>query len=133
VKKLKKLVKKHKLTNDIKFWGKVSSTFKNELLQKAHILLIASILEGWGLVVTEANSQGTVAIGYNVGGIRDSIKNGKTGLLTEKNNPLELAKKIIVLFEDQELYGKLRLDAWEDSKYFNWDRTTEELCEGIWG
>jgi len=40
------------------------------LLQKSHVLAVTSVKEGWGLVVTEANPQGTPAVVYNVDGLR---------------------------------------------------------------
>lgn len=40
-----------------------------------------SLVEGWGLVVTEAAARYTPAIGFDVPGLRDSIEDGVTGVL----------------------------------------------------
>ena len=45
-----------------------------ERMARAHCLLVPSVREGWGLVVVEANAVGTPAVGYDVQGIRDSIR-----------------------------------------------------------
>ena len=66
---------------DIIYLGHISKNKKKKLMQKCHCLLVTSIKEGWGLVVTEASSQGTPSIVYNVDGLRDSVKNNKTGLV----------------------------------------------------
>ena len=42
----------------------------------AHCLLMPSVREGWGMVVIEANSVGTPAVGYDVGGIIHTVSNG---------------------------------------------------------
>jgi glycosyltransferase involved in cell wall biosynthesis len=56
-------------------------------LSRAHIILAAAVREGWGLIVTEANAMGTLAIGYNVPGLRDSIRHGETGITIIEKTP----------------------------------------------
>ncbi len=81
-------------SNDISFLGPVDNKIKFELFRKSHILLITSIKEGWGLTVTEAASQGTPTIGYNVDGLRDSIKLSGSGKIVEPN--IEALSKAVV-------------------------------------
>lgn len=57
----------------VTFLGHVPEEAKRERLGRAHALVATSVREGWGLVVTEAAASGTVAIGYDVAGLRDSI------------------------------------------------------------
>ncbi len=57
----------------VTFLGHVSEEEKRERLARAHALVATSVREGWGLVVTEAAASGTVSIGYDVPGLRDSI------------------------------------------------------------
>ena len=61
-------------------------------MARAHCLLVPSVREGWGLVVSEANSVGTPAVGYDVPGIRDSIRGGVTGLLADAGDPAALPR-----------------------------------------
>ncbi len=49
-------------------------------MSRAHIILVPAVREGLGLVVTEANALGTPAVGYDVPGLRDSIRHAKTGI-----------------------------------------------------
>jgi glycosyltransferase involved in cell wall biosynthesis len=114
----------------IKFWGKVSNVKKLELMSKAHLLIIPAIREGWGLVVTEANSVGTPAIGYDVHGIRDSIKNNLTGILSKKNDFETLAIEIEEILLDKVKLSTLSENALKDSKQYSWD-TTVTLFEKI--
>lgn len=76
---------------EITFFGKVADDFKLELMKKAHLIVVPSIREGWGLVVTEANACGTPAVAYDVPGLRDAIKNMETGILVPFNDILRLA------------------------------------------
>ncbi|MEV0278942.1 glycosyltransferase family 4 protein [Streptomyces sp. NPDC050610] len=65
----------------VTFAGRVHEAEKHRLLCAAWLLLHPSLVEGWGLVVTEAAVRGTPAIGFDVPGLRDSVDHGRTGLL----------------------------------------------------
>jgi len=53
--------------------GRVGAQEKLELMASAHVLVVTSVREGWGLVVDEAAAMGTPSIGYDVPGLRDSV------------------------------------------------------------
>lgn len=113
-------------SDEITYWGRVSEQQKVELLRRAHLLLVTSVKEGWGLVVSEANSQGTPAVAYNVDGLRDSVRDQQTGLLTPES-PRALARAIIRLLEERELYQTLRRNAWKWSRQLSFERTALEF------
>lgn len=102
--------------------GLVSETEKKKILEGADLLLACSVREGWGLTPTEAARLGTPAVAYDVPGLRDSIVNERTGLLTEPR-PASLAEAIIRVLTDEALYGSLREQAWISSRELSWDRT----------
>lgn len=129
--KIEKMIKKHKMEQKITLYGKVSEEKKIKLLRRAHILIFPAVREGWGLVVTEANSQGTIAIGYDVPGLRDSIKHKQTGLLVSAGNIEALAKAIIDVLNDKKTLRKMMKNALEWVKRFNWNVTTEKFHEII--
>ena len=86
--------------DSIKVLGKVGKEKKIEILQKSHLLCVTSVKEGWGLVVTEANSQGTPAIVYDVDGLRDSVKNNVTGIVCKYNTSECMAHSIVKLLSE---------------------------------
>ena len=71
------------------FFGSVSHEEKLERMARAHVLVVTSVREGWGLVVSEAAELGTTTVAYDVPGLRDSV-NASSGILTPQN-PKELA------------------------------------------
>ena len=77
----------------VKFLGRVSDEEKHDRLGRAHALLVTSVREGWGLVVTEAAAVGTPSFGYNVAGLRDSISTSG-GVLVD-DNPKALASSLL--------------------------------------
>lgn len=126
-----KLISDSPYKKDIEYLGKVSRDDKIELLQKSHLILVTSVKEGWGLIVTEANSQGTPALVYNVDGLRDSVKDNQTGLIIKKNTPKHLAKKIVELVEDKEKYARLQRAGWRWSQKFNFDNCYQQFLEVV--
>jgi glycosyltransferase involved in cell wall biosynthesis len=90
-----------------------------------------SILEGFGLVVIEANARGTPAIAYDVPGLRTSIRNGETGLLVENGNVSALADAITSMIKDTELRNRLTENALKYSKQFSWDNAARVFVEII--
>jgi glycosyltransferase involved in cell wall biosynthesis len=74
------------------FWGRVPHETKQQLMARAHVLVVTSVREGWGLVVDEAAAMGTVTVGYDVPGLRDSVPAAR-GLLTAPN-PRALAATV---------------------------------------
>jgi glycosyltransferase involved in cell wall biosynthesis len=65
----------------VTFAGRVSESEKHRLLGAAWLLVHAALIEGWGIVVTEAALRGTPTVGFDVPGLRDSVEHTKTGLL----------------------------------------------------
>lgn len=122
---LKQLVKQLDLANNVVFQGFVSEKKKFDMLKRSHALIMPSIREGWGLVVTEANAMGTPAIGYDVAGLRDSIIDGKTGTLVESGNIHALGVAMVKHIRHPALAERLTLNAWKWSGEFTWDRTAK--------
>lgn len=116
--------------DDIEVLGKVSSQTKSELMQKSHVILVTSVEEGWGLIVSEANGQGTPAVVYNVSGLRDSVRNGETGIVTE-TNPEALAAETVGLLNKPEKYERLRRNGWKWSKDLIFDASYRDFKQVI--
>ena len=120
-----------KARDGIKFFGYVPEKRKQELMRRAHVLLVPSVREGWGIVVIEANACGTPAVGYDVPGLRDSIQNGRTGLLVRQQSIEALADAIVEILESNELREKLSKGALEWSRKFSWHRSAEEFMKTL--
>lgn len=121
VRGLKSLAEKLGVNDSVTFFGFVSLKKRQELMLRAHILTITSVKEGWGLTVPESNALGTVAVTYNIGGVRDSNKNG---LLVLNNTPTALAEGIAKLIKNHKKYDKMRRAGWEWTKTLSWERAS---------
>lgn len=104
------------------FYGQVTEDYKHALLARAAVHLMPSRKEGWGLAVTEAAQHGVPTIGYRyAGGLRDSIVDGRTGLLVD--SPGELADATRRLLADADARRRLGAAAREHATGFSWADT----------
>jgi glycosyltransferase involved in cell wall biosynthesis len=110
---------------DVTFYGYISNEKKYDLLSRAHIILVPAVREGWGLIVTEANAMGTPAIGYDVHGLRDSIRHRETGITIKERSPEAMAQQAIWLLRDSERLFNYSRNALEFAKQFSWDNTAD--------
>ncbi len=129
VDKLKETMGSFSISTKVKFFGKVDDNKKLELMKKAHLLLHASIKEGWGLVVIEAASQGTPSVVYNVSGLKDSVKNGKTGIVLKENNAKEMARDAIALIKNKKKYESFQKNGILWAKSLTWERATKQSLD----
>jgi len=128
---LKEYVADKKLSDKIIFHGRVSEEKKVEMMGEAWLFVIMSLMEGWGIVVIEANAANTAVIGSDVPGLRDSIVNNKTGILSPLNDPNKLAADIINLIEDPERLSEMSNEAKKWSDKFTWDAAAEHFIETV--
>lgn len=117
------ICQKLEIAGKVIFWGFVSQEKKFELLAKAHILINPSAREGWGLVNIEANAMGTPVIAYQSPGLVDSVKDNQSGIICKANRPDFMAKEVVKLINNENLYRKFQQGARDWSKKFSWQKS----------
>lgn len=122
---MKQELEKKKL-GGVTFFGYVAADKKYELMSRAHAILVPGVREGWGLIVTEANAMGTPAIGYNIHGLRDSIRDGETGFLCDPT-PEGMAKQAVEFMRDTGMQRKFSENSLEWAREFDWSKSAEEF------
>jgi glycosyltransferase involved in cell wall biosynthesis len=113
----------------VEMHGHVSEEKKLQLLQRAWVNLTASSAEGWTLTVMEAAACGTPSAALAVGGLVESISDGRTGLLSDDSAGLAEATARIV--RDPELRERLGRAARERARKFTWDATAEHTLSAL--
>ena len=116
---------------DIEYLGHITQAQKIELLQRCHLILVTSVKEGWGLIVTEAASQGTPAAVYPVDGLRDSVIHQQTGLISPDCTPQSLSTAVVTLLSDPPTYQTMRRAAWEHSRTITFERSYREFVPAL--
>ncbi len=128
---LRQMASQPGLAEHVTFTGLLQEEGKDAELRRAHLLIHASLREGWGLNVIEANALGTPAIVYPVGGLVDSTLNGQTGIVTSDETPETMADGVQGLLNKPTEYDRLRVNAWERSKTFAWQKVLPPACDWL--
>jgi glycosyltransferase involved in cell wall biosynthesis len=111
---------------DTKFLGKVSETERDRLLGGARALLFPGE-EDFGIVPVEAQAAGVPVIAYGVGGVTESVLDGRTGVLFPRQT-LDGLVTAIERFEDLDLDEE---DVRENARRFGRERFRAEMAAVI--
>ena len=111
VKRLQTYVSTNNLSSFVYFHGALDNEPLIETLKQAHVLIVPSSYEGFGIVYLEGMGFGLPAIGTTAGAAGEIIEHGKTGYLIEPNDSSMLATHINQLAVDRGLLGQLSINA----------------------
>lgn len=105
---LRELVRRKKLDGQIEFLGYRDDILR--ILSNLDVLVLPSTSESFGRVLIEAMVMGRPVVASNVGGIREVVVHGETGLLVPPRNPQVLADSIRFLISNPQKavqFGKM--------------------------
>ena len=136
--KLESIVEEHDLTKNVIFLGIVPRSQVPEIFKMADIYVIPSLFEGTPISLLEAMFNSLPIVGANTKGINNIIFHEKNGLLFEKENAIDLNKKLGDLLVNSPNYGKLGEQAFADyNSQWNYQKVIEghitlmkEITEG---
>lgn len=127
-KSLKMRVKKLKLEERVKFIGEVKPIKIPEYLHSADFFVRPSLSEGMGNSFIEAMAAGLPVIGTQVGGIKDFLVDGETGMVCLPNDPQSIADAINKIIDNPALREKLITNGKNLVKEkYSWDLIAEEM------
>jgi len=109
--KMQDFVAANGLSSIVTFHSSLDNEPLKQKLQQAHVLIVPSTYEGFGIVYLEGMALGLPAIGTTAGAAREIIEHGKTGYLIEPNDSAILAAHISALASDRNLLTELSLNA----------------------
>jgi len=107
-------VKRLELEERVLFLGRFAREDLEAAYEAADLFVLPSLGEGLPMVLLEAMAHGKCAVGTDVPGNRDVIKDGWNGALVEARKPAELARKIDALLGDDNLRASLGAQARRD-------------------
>ncbi|HTW21800.1 MAG TPA: glycosyltransferase family 4 protein [Mycobacteriales bacterium] len=118
------------VTDAVAFHGYVDDQTKADLLARAWLNAVPSVKEGWALSVVEAASVGTPSVAFAAaGGLRESIVDGRTGVLVD-GGAAELARALSDLLDDPARRDQMGAAAREHAAAFTWEAAAQGL-EGV--
>lgn len=123
--RLEALARARGVADAVHFLGYVTEEQKLSLLRRAVANVFPSPKEGWGITVMEAAACGTPSLASDSPGLRDSVRNGITGLLVPHGDPAALAQGMLRLANDPALVETLGRAARQHAERLNWDSAAD--------
>jgi glycosyltransferase involved in cell wall biosynthesis len=110
---MQEFIKANGLSSLVTFHSSLDKEPLIEILKQAHVLVVPSSYEGYGMVYLEGMCFGLPAIGTTSGAAGEIIENGQTGYLIEPDDSQSLAAHLQSLAEDRGLLKRLSINARE--------------------
>jgi glycosyltransferase involved in cell wall biosynthesis len=123
--KLKLMISKLSLTDNVIVTKFVSDTDLLKLLNESKVFVFPSRFEGFGLAPLEAMACGLPCIVTNIPVLKDLHNN--IVILVKPDNYKVLADRILELLRDRDLIKELSIRSREHAMEFRWERV--EYCE----
>jgi glycosyltransferase involved in cell wall biosynthesis len=128
--RLHEYAQEHGAGDTVVFRGHLDEAAKNEVYERAWVLALPSLKEGWGLVVGEAGMHGTPTVAYReAGGTRESVADGFSGVLVDDRDGFGAA--LGELLADEERREQLGRGARVTSHAFTWEHAQESFATVI--
>ncbi|MGD9131100.1 MAG: glycosyltransferase family 4 protein [Candidatus Bathyarchaeota archaeon] len=122
VDELRGLAENLDVSDNVEFRFNISEAEKLDLLERASVLVQPSPVEGFSIVVMEANRCGTpVVVSDGVPG--DVVINGHNGLVYPYGDIEAFSDALTKLFVDKELWTKLSKNAFSWAQNFTWEKS----------
>lgn len=101
------------------------------LMRENDVLMFPSLFEGFGLVITEAMSQGTPVITTDRTAGKEFINNGRNGWLVEAGSTEDLKIKIESLINNREKLEEVSREALITAKNRTWETYSNEIANAV--
>lgn len=116
------------LNQQVQFKGRLLEKEVYEYLGRAKAVVFPTTNEPFGLVPLEAMACGTPVISSNSGGPRETVIEGETGFLFQPDSEVDLANKIQLLWNNDDLLNQMSHSARKRvEENFSWDVTVDSL------
>jgi glycosyltransferase involved in cell wall biosynthesis len=119
--RLEGLARERGVAHRVRFHGYVDEATRLRLLRESVANVFPSPKEGWGITVMEAAACGTPSIASDSPGLRDSVRDGRTGLLVPHGDVGALARAMVKLAGDRSQVETLGGAARSWAEQLSWD------------
>lgn len=138
--RLKQMVQNFGLERQVVFTGFVPESQLSAMYSDCDIFIMASreipgrldLVEGFGISFLEASASGLPVVAGRSGGVSDAVKDRKTGLLVDPDNPEDIAFAIKLLITDSDLARRLGRAGrhWIETE-MSWEHVAKRLRNSI--
>ncbi len=101
------------IADRVRLLGFLDETEKRDALRRAWVHVLTSPKEGWGISNLEAAACGTPSVVSDAPGLRESVADGRTGILVPHGNVPALTRALSTLLRDSEMRERMGRQARE--------------------
>jgi len=130
VRRLQQVARESGVADRVDFLGSVSRDQVPELLRSADMAVCMPWYEPFGLVPLEAMACGVPVVGSHVGGLVDTIVDGRTGVLVPARRPELAARAVRELLDSPETLEAMgRRGALRVAQHYSWEQVARQTEE----
>ncbi len=108
------------IQDHVRFAGFVPEDEKRELLSRSWVHALTSPKEGWGIASIEASACGTATVASNSPGLRETVRDGETGVLVPHGDVDALAAALARVLEPS-TRERMGIAAREMARQYTWE------------
>lgn len=119
------------LSNYVIFNGRVDNNKLCNIYASSDVFVSTSLHEGFGMAIAEAMCNHLPVVAVKSGAVSYLVEDGVNGFLVPPKDYEQLAEKIKLLLESEELRNKMGAQGFYKAKEFNWNRTFAKICKKL--
>jgi glycosyltransferase involved in cell wall biosynthesis len=124
---LRARLEKMNLSRNFNFLGDVNESVLPALYNCADVFVLPSIQEGQGIALLEAQATGKPVVAFDVGGVREAVRDKETGFLMKPDSS-QLAEAVMKLLSNYSVREKMGSKGREFvSDNFSWDVCAQKM------
>ncbi|HET9948212.1 MAG TPA: glycosyltransferase family 4 protein [Longimicrobiales bacterium] len=114
----------------VRLLGFLDEAAKREELRRAWVHVLTSSKEGWGISNLEAAACAVPSVASDAPGLRESVQDGRTGILVPHGDVAALAAALGQLLRDPDLRREMGREARTFAEGFSWEASARAV-EGV--
>ncbi|HET9161097.1 MAG TPA: glycosyltransferase family 4 protein, partial [Caulobacteraceae bacterium] len=119
------------LPDGVTFKGSIPQSQLLQAFAEAEVLVFPTLSDGFGLVVTEAFSQGLPVITTDQAGAADLVEHGRNGLIVPAGDAKALAEALAWCLDNRVRLFEMRAQALETARGWQWSDYRRALREAV--
>ena len=128
--RLQALAREHGVADRVQFRGRLERGEVPALMRSADVVVSVPWYEPFGIVPIEAMACGAPVVVTPVGGMIDTVVDGRTGVYVPPRDARALASALRHLLSDADMRGELgRAAALRVRRRYAWERVTDDLLD----
>lgn len=130
---MQRYVLTHGMTSSVRFHGALDNEPLIEMHKQAHVMVVPSSYEGFGIIYLEGMGFGLPTIGTSAGAASEIITHGEDGYLIQPDHVIALADHIRELERDRDMLIRISLNAVKRYKSQpRWEETARKIREFLY-